>query len=169
MARTGDSNGSFLPSSLGIPDHIQSLSLKGWEERPQEPRSLSHIGRERQQHVNPWLIHVNVWQKPLQYCKVISLQLIKINEKKKGREEQPRTTAQNRASSSQPVGRAGAGGGAGCGGGAIGRGGRGAGPWAGPSGRASSGRWWGWFPTQPHPLGLGGGNSGLGTATCPKL
>ena len=31
-------------------------------------------------HVNPWLIHVNVWQKPLQYCKVISLQLI--NEKK---------------------------------------------------------------------------------------
>ena len=34
-------------------------------------------------HVNPWLIHVNVRQKPLQYCKVISLQLIKINEKKK--------------------------------------------------------------------------------------
>ena len=32
-------------------------------------------------HVNPWLIHVNVWQKPLQYCEVISLQLIKINEK----------------------------------------------------------------------------------------
>ena len=30
-------------------------------------------------YVNPWLIHVNVWQKPLQYCKVISLQLIKIN------------------------------------------------------------------------------------------
>ena len=24
-------------------------------------------------HVHPWLIHVNVWQKP-QYCKVISLQ-----------------------------------------------------------------------------------------------
>ena len=34
-------------------------------------------------HVNPWLIHVNVRQKPLQYCKVISLQPIKINEKKK--------------------------------------------------------------------------------------
>ena len=34
-------------------------------------------------HVTPWLIHVNVWQNPLQYCKVISLQLIKINEKKK--------------------------------------------------------------------------------------
>ena len=34
-------------------------------------------------HVNPWLIHVNVWQKPLQYCKVNSLQLIKIVGKKK--------------------------------------------------------------------------------------
>ena len=34
-------------------------------------------------HINPWLIHVNVWQKTLQYCKVISLQLRKINEKKK--------------------------------------------------------------------------------------
>ena len=33
-------------------------------------------------HVHPWLIHVNVWQKTLQYCKVISLQLIKRNEKK---------------------------------------------------------------------------------------
>ena len=33
--------------------------------------------------INPWLIHVNVWQKPLQYCNVISLQRIKINEKKK--------------------------------------------------------------------------------------
>ena len=33
-------------------------------------------------HVTPWLIHVNVWQNPIQYCKVISLQLIKIFEKK---------------------------------------------------------------------------------------
>ena len=33
-------------------------------------------------HINPWLSHVNVWQKPLQYCKIISLQLIKINENK---------------------------------------------------------------------------------------
>ena len=34
-------------------------------------------------HVYPWLIHVNVWQKPLQYCKVISLQF-----KKKKSEQQ---------------------------------------------------------------------------------
>ena len=40
-------------------------------------------GSGRGIHVNPWLIHVNVWQNPLQYCKVISLQLIKINNKKK--------------------------------------------------------------------------------------
>ena len=26
-------------------------------------------------NVHEWLIHVNVWQKPLQYCKVIKLQL----------------------------------------------------------------------------------------------
>ena len=32
--------------------------------------------------IKEWLVHVNVWQKPLQYCKVISLHLIKINEKK---------------------------------------------------------------------------------------
>jgi len=25
--------------------------------------------------MHPWLIHMNVWQKPPQYCKVISLQL----------------------------------------------------------------------------------------------
>ena len=30
-------------------------------------------------HVHPWLIHVNVQQKPLEYCKVISLQLKLIN------------------------------------------------------------------------------------------
>ena len=30
-------------------------------------------------HVHPWLIHVNVRQKPPQYCKVISLQLKLIN------------------------------------------------------------------------------------------
>ena len=39
-------------------------------------------------HVNPWLIHVNVWQKTLQYCKVITFQLIKINEKKINRDSQ---------------------------------------------------------------------------------
>ena len=45
------------------------------------------IGMET--HVNPWLIHVNVWQKPLQYCEVISLQLIKINGKKRKKNKVP--------------------------------------------------------------------------------
>ena len=54
------------------------------------PRGMGWRGRREggsgwRTHVNPWLIHVNVWQNPLQYCKVISLQLIKINEKKKKR------------------------------------------------------------------------------------
>ena len=53
----------------------------------EEPEGWGGEGSERggsgwEIHVNPWLIHVNVWQKPLQYCKVISLQLIKINGKK---------------------------------------------------------------------------------------
>ena len=52
------------------------------------PRGIGWRGRwERGSgwgiYVNPRLILVNVWQKPLQYCKVISLQLIKINGRKK--------------------------------------------------------------------------------------
>ena len=44
-------------------------------------------------HIHPWLIHVTVWQKPLQCCKVISLQLNKLiflkKEKERGKEGQP--------------------------------------------------------------------------------
>ena len=52
------------------------------------PRGMGWRGRREGgsgwgTHINPWLIHVNVWQKPLQYCKVISLQIIKINGKNK--------------------------------------------------------------------------------------
>ena len=43
-------------------------------------------------HVYPWLIHVNVWQNPLKCCEVISLQLIKINEKKKKKNVSPACT-----------------------------------------------------------------------------
>ena len=56
------------------------------------PRGMGWGGRwergsGRGTHVNPWLIHVNVRQKPLQYCKVISLQLIKKNGKVKKEKE----------------------------------------------------------------------------------
>ena len=59
------------------------LGLVHWE----DPVAWSGEGGRRGElgweiHVNPWLIHVNVWQKSLQYCKEISLQLIKINGKK---------------------------------------------------------------------------------------
>ena len=38
-------------------------------------------------HVNPWVIHVNIQQNSLQYCKVISLQVIKINGETKTKTE----------------------------------------------------------------------------------
>ena len=60
------------PGALGRPRGM------GWRGRPEG-------GSGWGTHVNPWLIHVNVWQKPLQCCKVVSLQLIKINGKKKKR------------------------------------------------------------------------------------
>ena len=51
---------------------------------PGRPRGVGWGGRQEGgsewgTHVNAWLIDINVWQKPLQYCQVISLQLIKIN------------------------------------------------------------------------------------------
>ena len=54
------------PGALGRPRGI------GW-------RGRGEGGSGWGPHVNPWLIHFNVWQNPLQYCKVISLQLIKKN------------------------------------------------------------------------------------------
>ena len=67
------------------PGWMHETSAQGW--CTGRPRGIGWRGRwERGSgwgiHVNPWLIHVNVWQKPLQYCKVISLQLITINGKK---------------------------------------------------------------------------------------
>ena len=82
---------------------LKQVYYQGWKRSPAQvgcmrqvlragalgrPRGIGWGGRREGgsgwlTHVNPWLIHVNVWQKPLQYCKVISLQLIKINEKKR--------------------------------------------------------------------------------------
>ena len=72
---------------------LKQVYYQGWNRSPAQVACMRQVfraaalGRPRGMawgtHVNPWLIHVNVWQKPLQYCKVISLQLIKINEKKK--------------------------------------------------------------------------------------
>ena len=65
------------PVQVGRKRQVLGAGALGW------PRWMGWGGRwERGSgwgtHVNPWVIHVNVWQKLLQYCKVISLQLIKI-------------------------------------------------------------------------------------------
>ena len=70
------------PVQIGCMRQVLGAGALGW------PRGMGWGGRWQGgwgwgTHVNPWLIHVNVWQKPLQYCKVISLQLIKIIGKKK--------------------------------------------------------------------------------------
>ena len=82
---------------------LKQVYYQGWNRSPAQvgcmrrvlragtlgrPRGMRWRGRREGEsgwgtHVNPWMIHVNVWQKPLQYCKVISLQGIKINGKKK--------------------------------------------------------------------------------------
>ena len=46
--------------------------------------SVIHTRNSWKTHLHSWLIHVNVWQKPPQYCKIISLQL-KGKKKKKRR------------------------------------------------------------------------------------
>ena len=45
--------------------------------------SVIHTRHSWNTHLHSWLIHVNVWQKPPQYCKITSLQLK--GEKKKRR------------------------------------------------------------------------------------
>ena len=49
---------------------VQWDNPEGWKEEGGE-RGV----QDRGTHVQLWLIHVNVEQKPPQYCKVISLQL----------------------------------------------------------------------------------------------
>ena len=66
-------------SSFDAWDRAPRASALGW------PWGMGWGGRSEGgsgwgTHVHPWLIHVNVWQKPLQYCKVISFQL-KLKEK----------------------------------------------------------------------------------------
>ena len=67
------------------PGGMHETSARAW---CTDPRGIRWRGRWEGGsgwgiHVNPWLIHVIVWQKLLQYCKVICLQLIKINGKNK--------------------------------------------------------------------------------------
>ena len=66
---------------IASPDWMHETSAQSWCTGMTQRDGMGwEVGRGSGwgTHVNPWLIHVNVWQKPLQYCKVISLQLIKI-------------------------------------------------------------------------------------------
>jgi len=49
---------------------VLCVNLEGWD-------GWEVGGRIRREgtYVYPWLIHVDVWQKPTQYCKAIILQL----------------------------------------------------------------------------------------------
>ena len=65
-------------------DNIHETSARGWCTGKTHRDGMGRVvggGSGWGKHVNPWLVHVSVWQKSLQYCKVTSLQLIKINEK----------------------------------------------------------------------------------------
>ena len=70
---------------IASPGWMHETSAQGWcTEMTRRDGMGREVGRGFRMgtHVNTWLIHLNVWQKPLQYCKVISLQLIKINGEK---------------------------------------------------------------------------------------
>ena len=70
-------NRALKASALGQPWGM------GWGGRLEEGSGWST-------NVHPWLSHINVWQKPLQYCKVISLQLKLINFFNKKKQENSR-------------------------------------------------------------------------------
>ena len=93
--------GMFQENSIEtcILSRVKQITSPGWMHKTSaqvgalgRPRGIGWRGRWEGGsgwgiHVNPWLIYVNVWQKPLQFCKVISLQLIKINGGRKKRPE----------------------------------------------------------------------------------
>ena len=53
----------------------------GTTQRTKVGRDVGKGFRVRVTHVYLWAVHVNVWQKPSQYCKVIILQVKEINKK----------------------------------------------------------------------------------------
>ena len=76
----------FPPAQVGCTRQVLRAGTLG------RPRGIRWGGRQEGGsgwgiHVNPWLIHVNVWQKPLHYCKVISLQLIKMKNKQTNKQK----------------------------------------------------------------------------------
>ena len=64
-------------TSPGLMHGTGCLGLVHWDDPEGWDRKGGGGGSGWGTHVRPWWIHVTVWQKPLQYCKVISLQLNK--------------------------------------------------------------------------------------------
>ena len=83
MDSAGEGEGGITLHILSYVKQIASPGLMhetGWSglvhwDDPGGWRGRWEGGSEWGTHVHPWLIHVNIWQKPLQCCKVISLQL----------------------------------------------------------------------------------------------
>ena len=62
---------SWAPKSLQIVTAAMKLKdAAPWKKSYDKPRQCM---KKKRHHL--WLIHVDVWQKPPPYCKVISLQL----------------------------------------------------------------------------------------------
>ena len=70
-----------LPGSVGAQyatgHQWRNNSRKNEEMEPKQHPVVNATGgfQDGKTHAHPWLIHVDVWQKTPQYCKVISLQL----------------------------------------------------------------------------------------------
>ena len=70
---TIDDQRKFMHAA-GISKPVLWDNLEGWGGEGGE-RGVQDGGTQ----MHPWLIHVDVWQKPSRYCKVITLQLKLVN------------------------------------------------------------------------------------------
>ena len=78
--QTSTASSKYLQKQIASPGSMHETGAQGWctgmtvrDGMRRKWEGASGWGT----HVHPWLIHVNVWHKPLHYCKVISLQLNK--------------------------------------------------------------------------------------------
>ena len=87
LVSVGEGEGGIFRDNIietGILSRVKQITSPGWmHETSAQGWCTGKTQKDRVECINLWLIHVNVSQKLLQYCKVISLQLIKINGKNK--------------------------------------------------------------------------------------
>ena len=73
---------SSYMKQISSPASIHETGCSGlvhWDDPKGSDWEGSGTGVQDGRHMyNPWQIHVKVWQKPLQYCKGISLQINKL-------------------------------------------------------------------------------------------